>query len=223
MVLWSQARSVLLVTSHPDDESMFFAPTIQRLVATVPEVHVLCLSTAGNAEGLGHVRSDELVAACGVLGVPRKNLTIVDHELLQDGMHARWEASVIRALTLNEIKLRSANVVLTFDGYGVSGHPNHRSTHRAVMELFAEGSVESGVELWTLESTNLIRKFSGPFDIAVSLLGALVDDASKVILSPNFLTSWRAMAKHWSQFVWYRVIFLAFSRYAYVNTLRKVR
>lgn len=36
--------SALLVTAHPDDECMFFAPTIIRLVELKANVHLLCLS-----------------------------------------------------------------------------------------------------------------------------------------------------------------------------------
>lgn len=34
----------LIVTAHPDDECMFFAPTIIRLVELKASVHLLCLS-----------------------------------------------------------------------------------------------------------------------------------------------------------------------------------
>lgn len=34
----------LIVTAHPDDECMFFAPTIIRLVELNARVHLLCLS-----------------------------------------------------------------------------------------------------------------------------------------------------------------------------------
>lgn len=34
----------LVVTAHPDDECMFFAPTIIRLVELNASVHLLCLS-----------------------------------------------------------------------------------------------------------------------------------------------------------------------------------
>ena len=45
-------RGVLLVTAHPDDEAMFFVPTILALQARSVRVHVLCLST-GEFDGLG--------------------------------------------------------------------------------------------------------------------------------------------------------------------------
>jgi N-acetylglucosaminylphosphatidylinositol deacetylase len=37
-------ESVLLVTAHPDDEAMFFAPTIHTLLQQGASVHILCLS-----------------------------------------------------------------------------------------------------------------------------------------------------------------------------------
>ena len=52
-------RRVLLVISHPDDESMFFGPTIQALRRAGARTHILCLSN-GDADGLGAVREKEL-------------------------------------------------------------------------------------------------------------------------------------------------------------------
>lgn len=61
---------VLIVIAHPDDECMFFGPTITSLrTLTKSKVHVLCLST-GNADGLGTLRKKELVKSCQILGVP---------------------------------------------------------------------------------------------------------------------------------------------------------
>lgn len=36
---------VLLVTAHPDDEAMFFAPALLSMASAGVQVHVLCLST----------------------------------------------------------------------------------------------------------------------------------------------------------------------------------
>lgn len=38
----------LIVTAHPDDECMFFAPTIIRLIELNASVHLLCLSEGGS-------------------------------------------------------------------------------------------------------------------------------------------------------------------------------
>ena len=37
-------QKVLIITAHPDDECMFFSPTIQALLNAGHFVHVLCLS-----------------------------------------------------------------------------------------------------------------------------------------------------------------------------------
>lgn len=46
----------LIVTAHPDDECMFFAPTIIRLVELNANVHLLCLS-----QGMSKFRRLQLV------------------------------------------------------------------------------------------------------------------------------------------------------------------
>ena len=45
------AHTVLLVTAHPDDETLFFLPTLQGLRAAGAKVTMLCLST-GNSNRL---------------------------------------------------------------------------------------------------------------------------------------------------------------------------
>ena len=61
-------RVYLIVTAHPDDESMFMLPTITNLVKAGKTVNILCLSN-GNADGLGKQREKEMEKACGFLGV----------------------------------------------------------------------------------------------------------------------------------------------------------
>lgn len=39
-----RAKRVLIVVAHPDDECMFFGPTIFRLCEQGADVHLLCLS-----------------------------------------------------------------------------------------------------------------------------------------------------------------------------------
>ncbi|KAF5199692.1 hypothetical protein FRX31_010721, partial [Thalictrum thalictroides] len=38
-------KKIMLVVAHPDDEAMFFSPTILHLVSKGHTVHILCLST----------------------------------------------------------------------------------------------------------------------------------------------------------------------------------
>ncbi|KAL0342256.1 UNVERIFIED_CONTAM: putative N-acetylglucosaminyl-phosphatidylinositol de-N-acetylase [Sesamum calycinum] len=73
-------------------------------------------------------------------------------------------------------------------------------------------------------STNIVRKYIGPVDIWLStLLGrCLRTGQSHCLLNLYPRRSYNAMAQHSSQWVWYRKLFVAFSSYTYVNTLKKI-
>ncbi len=62
-------KRVLLVIAHPDDEAMFFAPTLIGLSdQNVPcDIYILCLS-AGNFRKGGKRRKSELRQSCKELG-----------------------------------------------------------------------------------------------------------------------------------------------------------
>jgi N-acetylglucosaminylphosphatidylinositol deacetylase len=74
-----KSQNILLVTAHPDDEAMFFAPTILSLSTkhSLGMFH-LCLST-GNADGLGALRKAELSNSLDVLGIHPDKRQIFDH------------------------------------------------------------------------------------------------------------------------------------------------
>ena len=77
----------VLVMAHPDDESMFFLPTIRSLQEAGETVWILCLTT-GNYDGLGNTRKLELSNVCRLLGIPKliqvemnpKNSTDTDND-----------------------------------------------------------------------------------------------------------------------------------------------
>ncbi|OXB59502.1 hypothetical protein ASZ78_004475 [Callipepla squamata] len=70
--------SALLVTAHPDDEAMFFAPTLLGLGRAGARLAVLCCS-AGNYYNQGEIRKKELEQSCCLLGIPASSVTVVDH------------------------------------------------------------------------------------------------------------------------------------------------
>ena len=82
-----RASRILLLTAHPDDECMFFAPTITALTspsadaatenAEPRELFSLCLSV-GDADGLGKIRREELGRSLDVLGVNQLHRWLVD-------------------------------------------------------------------------------------------------------------------------------------------------
>lgn len=70
-------QKVLLLTAHPDDECLFFSPTILALHKSA-DVFSMCVST-GNSDGLGDIRKQELEKSLDVLGVGSSRRLIVDH------------------------------------------------------------------------------------------------------------------------------------------------
>ena len=70
-------RSVLLITAHPDDECMFFTPSIRKFIEKGFRVDLLCLSD-GNFDVMGGERMVELRKSAKVLGI--NSVTIIKDE-----------------------------------------------------------------------------------------------------------------------------------------------
>jgi len=83
-------NKVLLVTAHPDDECMFFAPVILKYSNTI---FLLCLSNGmckmdhileigllyvGNYYSQGKVREKEFYKSCAVLGVKKEHTRLIN-------------------------------------------------------------------------------------------------------------------------------------------------
>ncbi|KAJ5620159.1 hypothetical protein N7510_004143 [Penicillium lagena] len=94
-------KRICLLIAHPDDEAMFFAPTV--LALTKPELgnhlKILCFST-GNAAGLGETRKRELQKSAMQLGLrDESDVFIVDDpERFPDSMQAQWSETEIAFL-----------------------------------------------------------------------------------------------------------------------------
>ena len=71
-------KNFLLVTAHPDDEAMFFAPTILGLNKKDVSLFHVCLSN-GNADGLGSSRKEELGYSLDILGISRQKRWLLNH------------------------------------------------------------------------------------------------------------------------------------------------
>lgn len=107
------ARIVLLI-AHPDDEAMFFSPTL--LALTHPSlgnhVKILCLST-GDAEGLGETRKKELINSALKLGVCRhEDVFVLDDPRFVDGMDQNWNTADIAQLLAEAFAPAVANPTL---------------------------------------------------------------------------------------------------------------
>jgi N-acetylglucosaminylphosphatidylinositol deacetylase len=183
-------KRYLLVIAHPDDECMFFGPTMLNLSGARNTVHVLCLSN-GDADGLGQVRERELVESCVRLGVHALHIECFDHKDLQDSMTARWTPEAVADAVKRYLATQEPfDALITFDEGGVSGHPNHASILPGLEQLVrGPASVKPAgkstnrkpkakvvqpngpqPELWVLLTTNVVRKYLGIGDALASLM-----------------------------------------------------
>jgi len=238
---------ILLLTAHPDDECMFFAPTLLALLpqdasTPAPKVHSLCLSV-GDADGLGGVRRDEFERSLDVLGVEKDKRWVLNHPELKDNITQHWDAKVISDVLRPYILEHQITTILTFDRMGISSHPNHQSLPYGVMHYLNASLpwTSKTPRLFTLITVPLVHKYIGPtaavlakWDLSIA---ALLDwlSASKtderhspriaVFVSgfSQYRAALRAMMKHRSQLVWFRWLYVTFSRYMWVNEWLEAR
>jgi N-acetylglucosaminylphosphatidylinositol deacetylase len=101
--------------------------------------------------------------------------------------------------------------IVTFDNGGVSHHPNHIDVHLSCMELYKRKTLD--FDMYTLTTVPMFRKYDAFIDIF------LTDENEVNYFLPSPFEAVTALMIHHSQFVWYRKLFMAFSRYVYYNGL----
>ena len=131
------------------------------------------------------------------------------------------------------------DVLLTFDKYGISSHPNHTSlyhgAHAWLSRLMAgKSGWRCPVDLYTLTTTNILRKYSSFFDAPMTMFLAAVRargsakqkrERPPALLFVSGFNEYRrgqeAMVKgHKSQMRWFRWGWIGVGRYMVVNDLK---
>lgn len=126
------------------------------------------------------------------------------------------------------------DMLITFDANGVSSHPNHISLYHGARHFISSliknrPGWQCPVDLYTLSSVNIIRKYTSFLD-ATSSLGVVALRRSSKEPHPSPLlfisgvgqvrTAQQAMTKaHVSQMRWFRWGWIGLSRYMVVNDL----
>ncbi|KAI4286475.1 MAG: hypothetical protein L6R35_004270 [Caloplaca aegaea] len=252
-------KRICLLVAHPDDEAMFFSPTLIALTSldTGNHVKILCLSN-GNADGLGKAREKELMASAEILGLRSSgDVLVLDSPDFIDGMDTRWDgekiAEVLRQAFGGQVSSKkregdgdvpraTIDVLVTFDRYGVSGHPNHVALYhgaKAWLDGLMKGKTgwRCPVELHTLTSTSILRKYISFLDAPMTMLFGFIgglkasgreDRAGgrRQALFVSDMGQWRQGQKamttaHQSQMRWFRWGWITFGRYMVVNDLKR--
>ncbi|GFS73130.1 n-acetylglucosaminyl-phosphatidylinositol de-N-acetylase [Nephila pilipes] len=192
-----------ICSTHPDDECMFFAPTILNLLRQSCHVYLLCLSSGGFYNE-SSIRKEELRQSCKILGIPAGNLIIIEHSQLPDDPEMEW----------------SRLKVISFDQSGVSGHLNHIAVNDGLQYLSLKGLLSQDCEVFLLKTVFLLQKYLGFLLVPLIYLCANFQFASTF---HDVKIIWKSMKEHKSQFVWFRKLYIIFSQYVYMNTFIKLQ
>lgn len=179
------SKSTLFVVAHPDDECLFFSPTILATIQRAKIHGALLVMSSGNHYGLGDVRKKELLGSCKQLGIREDRCDVMDISDIQDDPNKWWPVAKIAKVVSEHIERWMIDSVVTFDHYGVSGHINHRAVSASVTELVLglnkkssetrqdlAGSKKSPT-LYVIKSVWVLRKYAGLYDLPISLINFL--------------------------------------------------
>lgn len=137
----NESRRLLCVFAHPDDESYGPGGTIARYALEGADVYLL-MFTGGEAGTIGvskeiprerlfSLRTDELAAACDVLGIAEHRILGTPDREVGD-IEPSWAVDQI----VRDILKYQPQVLLTFHHKGVSGHADHIAVARYLEEAF---------------------------------------------------------------------------------------
>ena len=216
-----------------------------------------CDPCAGDADSLGEIRKQELAASGALLGLrSASDVLVIEDPTFPDSMTTTWPADKIAHIlssafspasssskkgSWSEEPTATIDTLITFDARGISSHLNHISLYHGARHWLSALMVgRSGwkcpVELYTLTTTNILRKYIGAFDAPVTMVmggwrAAGMAQRKKKEEPPSLLFvsdygQWRrgqsAMVKaHTSQMRWFRWAWIGIGRYMVVNDLKR--
>ena len=235
--------------------------TISKIVGLI-----ICPSI-GDADGLGLTRKTELAQSAIVLGLRSEtDVLVIEDPAFPDSMTTAWDAAKLANVlsrtfqasstksssrkqaghseTGNEAPTATIDVLITFDRWGISSHPNHISLyHGAVAWLrgLMKGKTgwECPVALYTLTSTNILRKYASVLDAPFTMLQCVLQSMASAGAKEKesmpkrlmylsdigaYRTAQKAMTQaHKSQMRWFRWGWIGVGRYMVVNDLKRER
>ena len=209
--------SVLLLIAHPDDEIMFWTPTIKYLLSKKIQLKILCLSN-GNYNGLGDLREVEFDNVSRELNL--FNNVILNVPELQDDITKKWDSSKVAEM-IDEFMRKNNDIktIITFDGNGVTKHPNHISCFDGLMYYLNKYSDEcknKNIQVFTLESFNFVLQYTWIIPMIKCFF------SKYGYISNTFFTSYKFMRLYETQFNLLRKFHTILSSYSYFNVFNKI-
>ncbi|XP_058856805.1 N-acetylglucosaminyl-phosphatidylinositol de-N-acetylase-like isoform X3 [Acipenser ruthenus] len=103
---------------------------------------------------------------------------------------------------------------------GVLGIPAAHLTVIDCRYLSCAGKLPEGCCALALETVNIFRKYVSIFELPISWF--IASDFISIIWKREYGQAKRAMCCHDSQMLWFRQVYLLFSRYMFINTFRLI-
>ncbi|KAG1937315.1 N-acetylglucosaminylphosphatidylinositol de-N-acetylase family protein [Pimephales promelas] len=139
---------------------------------------------------------------------------------LPDDPAVQWSTALVSSLILKHTQNYGISLVLTFDGRGVSGHANHIAIYKTLSHLASAGRLPEGCQIFSLHSISILRKYLSVLELPVSWL--LPSDFCCLIGPKEYKRAKKAMLCHRSQLLWFRRLYILFSRYMFINTFQAI-
>ncbi|MFJ2191363.1 PIG-L deacetylase family protein [Kitasatospora sp. NPDC087861] len=196
--------SLLAVLAHPDDESLLVGGILAQHAASGARTAVVTATWAEDSH-----RAAELAEALEILGAggPRM-LGYADARVPQSapGQPRLCDAPVDRVVedVVRHIRAVRPDIVLTHDAYGqLTGHPDHRQTHRVTLLAIAASGLEhlypDAGEPWQPAAVHMATH---PHS-AIADLGPLLGQVGKSVLSvPDSLANVTCDVRQWLDRKW---------------------
>jgi LmbE family N-acetylglucosaminyl deacetylase len=151
------ARKLMFVVAHPDDESLGAGGAIAKYASDGVDVYLITATrgeygwpgspeTYPGPDALAEIRQEELHSAARILGV--REGAFLDYI---DGQVNQANSVEAIAKISEHIRRLRPEVIVTFDPFGIYGHPDHiaigQFTHAAILRAASEKfTAEDGFE-----------------------------------------------------------------------------
>lgn len=205
--------SVLCVHAHPDDEALFTGGILARSAAAGARTAVVTCTWRDGEE-----RVEELRRSLEILGAGEPRLLGYTDNALSGGVlfcAAPFDEAVGKLVA--HIRSFRPDIVVTYDGFGSYGHPDHVHAHRVTLAAFEASGYEQlfpeAGEPWrpahlcfaTFPRTAIESKWQTLFGTAAPAPGPGVpgiadsDVDLAIDVSAWFDTKWSAFSQHRSE------------------------
>ena len=210
-------KTVLLIIAHPNDEIMYFTPTIKKLINLGITLKILCLSN-GNNEKIDDIRTEEFKKVSKILKL--EDNSILNIPELKDDINQFWNENIVSEKIDDFLKKNNdIQTILTFNEDGVTKHPNHISCFNGLVHFIKknrEKNKKKQINFFLLDSFNPVFKYTFFFPFITFFFREFG------FFNYNFFTSYKFMSIYNSQFNWKRKLYVFFSGYSFFNSYEKI-